>query len=199
MGVDAVNKLRAARSVQLTPDEVTQYHRLIQALARRSEADPPRAREMEVQLRQKYQSLTLSNGLGKAVYASYSDEQLLETLRQTADHVGHAPTQNEVFFLYRTYLKARFRSWPAALRAVGMRRLPAANLEQPDWDVVWMEEPEICAALQGVSRLQNELGYPPRKRDVTQAKLLCERFRSWENAIVAADAFQAWMAERRSE
>lgn len=54
------------------------------------------------------------------------------------------------------------------------------------------EEPEICGALEDVTRRRCRLGYPPRKRDVPQAKILCERFRSWENVIAAAEHFEKW-------
>lgn len=111
----------------------------------------------------RYHVLTLSDGLGRAVYLSYSDEELLDILRQTAQRLGQAPTQSDVFFLYRTYLKARFHTWPAALRKAGMRQMPAADLEMPDWASMEIEEPEVCANLQMVSRLQERVGIPTQK------------------------------------
>lgn len=141
-------------------------------------------------------SLSLSSGLGRAVYASYSDEALLDVLRASAARIGRAPTQSEVFSLYRIYLKARFGTWPAALRAAGMRRLPTPDLTMPDWERMLREEPGICGALRDVTVRRERLGYPPRKRDVSQAKVLCERFCSWENVIAAAESFQTWQKER---
>ena len=143
-----------------------------------------------------YQSFTLSSGIGKAIYASYSDQELLDVLREAAIRIGRAPTQGEIFFLYRIYLKARFGTWPAALRAAGMRRLPVPDLTIPDWEQMMLERPDICNALEDVTQRRCRLGYPPRKRDVPQAKVLCERFRSWENVIAAAEAFQTWQMER---
>lgn len=104
--------------------------------------------------------------------------------------------RRERFFLYRIYLKARFGTWPAALRAAGMRRLPVPDLTIPDWEQMLLERPDICNALEDVTQRRCRLGYPPRKRDVPQAKIHCERFRSWENVIAAAEAFQTWQMER---
>lgn len=144
-----------------------------------------------------YASLTLSSGLGRAVYNSYSDEDLLSIIHDTASRLGRAPTQNEVFSLYRIYLKARFGTWPAALRAAGMRQLPIPDLIMPDWAQLLTEEPDICRALEVVAGHRRRLGYPPRKRDILQAKTLCERFRSWENVIAAAESFEKWQEEGR--
>lgn len=59
------------------------------------------------------------------------------------------------------------------------------------------EEPELCGALEDVTRRRRRLGYPPRKRDVPQAKILCERFHSWENVIAAAEDFEKWQEARK--
>ncbi len=193
----AVSKRRMARPMSLTPEETDHYRRLIEELAEQAE-QALNTQQAEERMYKRYHFLTLSDGLGRAVCLGYSDEELLEILRQTARKLGRAPTQNEVFFLYRIYLKSRFRTWPAALRKAGMRQMPAADLEMPDWASMEAEEPEICAALQKVSLLQKRVGYPPRKREVPQAKILCERFGSWENTIAASDGFQKWLSERRS-
>ena len=201
-GVKTVSKRRQARPARLTPQEAERYRNIIRKWAQQA---PPEHTDRG-QLPMAYAALTLSSGLGRAVYASYSDEELLDILRDTAQRIGRAPTQNEVFSLYRIYLKARFGTWPGArfgtwpgaLRAAGMRRLPTPDLTMPDWAQVLAEEPEICSALEAVARHRCRLGYPPRKRDVPQAKLLCERFRAWENVIAAADSFQTWQEERRN-
>lgn len=190
--VRTVRRKRSARPAPLTEQETAQYRRLIDLLAHR-----PDALAAEDELRAQYQFLGLSGGVGKAVYASYSDAELLAALRRTAEGLGRPPAQHEVFFLYRIYLKNRFRTWPAALRAAGMRRMPAPDLIEPDWVRVLEEEPEVCRALEAVVHHRHRLGYPPRKRDVPQAKALCERFRSWENVIAAAESFEKWQGERR--
>lgn len=193
-----VSKRRQARPAKLTPQEAERYRNMIQQLAQQNPPEYMVSGDQEEELRAHYQTLTLSSSLGMAVYSSYSDRDLLDVLRDTASRIGRAPTQDEIFFLYRTYLKARFGTWPAALRAAGMRRLPTPDLIMPDWVQVMAEEPEICSALETVAHHRHRLGYPPRKRDVPQAKTLCERFRSWENVIAAAESFERWQEERRN-
>ena len=192
-GVKTVSKRRQARAARLTPQEAERYRNMIQKWAQQASLEHTDGDEQSMP----YTSLTLSGGLGRAVYESYSDEALLDILRDTAQRIGRVPTQSEVFSLYRIYLKARFGTWPAALRAAGMRRLPMPDLIMPDWAQVLAEEPEICSALEDVACRRCRRGYPPRKRDVPQAKLLCERFRAWENVIAAADSFQKWQEEGR--
>ena len=188
-----VSKRRQARPAILTPQEAERYRNMIQKWARQA---PPEHTDSGKE-RMPYASLTLSGGLGRAVYASYSDADLLAVLHDVASRLGRAPTQNEVFPLYRIYLKARFGTWPAALKAAGMRRLPMPDLIMPDWAQLLAKESEVCGALEAVAHYRHRIGYPPRKRDIPQAKTLCERFRSWENVIAAAESFEKWQEERR--
>lgn len=192
-GVTTVSRRRQARPARLTPQEAEQYRNMIQKWVRQALAEHAENGEKCIP----YASLTLSGGLGRAVYESYSDEDLLAVLHDAASRLGRAPTQDEVFSLYRIYLKARFGTWPAALKTAGMRRLPVPDLIMPDWAQLLAEEPEICGTLEDVAHHRRRLGYPPRKRDVLEAKTLCERFRSWENVIAAAESFEKWQEERR--
>lgn len=76
--------------------------------------------------------------------------------------------------------------------------LPPSTLGVIDWEKVQKEESEICAALELVSNMQDRLGYPPQKRKVNNAKMLCTRFRTWENVIAAAEEFREWKVARES-
>ncbi len=67
---------------------------------------------------------------GAALYASFTDEELLGMLRTAAAELGHVPSQKEIFCVYRAYIRRRFRNWPGALRAAGLkapRRTDAEN------------------------------------------------------------------------
>ena len=66
---------------------------------------------------------------GRALYASFSDEELLEVLRSSAERLGRNPTQKEVFCVYRRFLRDRFGNWPRALAAAGLRP-PAKAVEK---------------------------------------------------------------------
>ena len=188
-----MQKRRNARPIPLTAAEAAAYRKQIAAMA---DAWTPGDEEKEAAWRIAYPEFSMASGLGKAICASYSDAMLLEILRRTAEDLGHAPTKGEMFYLYRIYLKSRFRTWPAALHAAGMRQMPIPDLLMPDWVQMQREEPEVCEALQDVIDRNHRLGYPPRKRDIPQAKILCERFCSWENVIAAADSLEKWQKGR---
>jgi hypothetical protein len=58
---------------------------------------------------------------GDQLYASFTDEELLDRLRVAADELGHVPAQKEIFCVYRSYIRRRFTNWPTALRAAGLK------------------------------------------------------------------------------
>lgn len=57
----------------------------------------------------------------KKLYKSFSDEELLDILRNAAVDLGRAPYQKEIFCVYRIYIRRRFTNWPRALRAAGLK------------------------------------------------------------------------------
>ena len=63
---------------------------------------------------------------GRRLYRSFTDEELLDVLRQIARELGHTPSQKDVFCVYRSYIRRRFTNWPTALRAAGLK-LPKLN------------------------------------------------------------------------
>lgn len=58
---------------------------------------------------------------GKDLYESFSDEELLDLIRQEMNLLGRVPAQREVFCVYRDYIRRRFGNWVKALRAAGLR------------------------------------------------------------------------------
>jgi hypothetical protein len=58
---------------------------------------------------------------GRRLCDSYTNEELLDILRKAAAELGRAPTQKEVFCVYRSYIRRRFTNWPTALRAAGLK------------------------------------------------------------------------------
>jgi len=58
---------------------------------------------------------------GHVVYASYSDEELLDMLRAAAAELGRNPPQHQFFCVYRNFIRRRFGNWPKALEAAGLR------------------------------------------------------------------------------
>lgn len=67
-------------------------------------------------------TFSLSFPKGKQLYRSLSDEQLLHFITDIAKEIGHSPSQKEVFWVIREYIKLRFKKWPYALTAAGLSK-----------------------------------------------------------------------------
>lgn len=83
---------------------------------------------------------------GRAVYQSFSDQELLDILRRAAEELGHLPSQKEVFCVHRDYIRRRFKNWPTALRAAGLRPPKEAKEKKRT------EEVRVCAWTDGTTR-----------------------------------------------
>lgn len=62
-----------------------------------------------------------TNPAGRAIYKSFSDGELLAILNAAALELGRALKQNEIYCVYRQYIRLRFGNWPRALEAAGLR------------------------------------------------------------------------------
>lgn len=69
-----------------------------------------------------YQEYSLESRKGRQFYESLEDECLLRLLRERAKELDHSPSQKEVFWVLREYLRKRFGKWPYALEAAGLKR-----------------------------------------------------------------------------
>lgn len=58
---------------------------------------------------------------GRRLYDSFTDEELLDILRLADAELGHAPSQKEIFCVYRSFIRRRFTNWPTALRVAGLK------------------------------------------------------------------------------
>lgn len=74
-----------------------------------------------------YQNYSMRTERGKVFYRSLSDEQLLTVLKDRALTLGHSPAQKEVFWVWRVYIKARFKKWPYALKTAGLSKSAGKN------------------------------------------------------------------------
>mgnify|MGYP000882020548 CR=1 FL=1 len=57
----------------------------------------------------------------RPLYKSYSDEELLDILRSATAELGRLPMQKEIFCVYRSFIRRRFKNWSMALRAAGLK------------------------------------------------------------------------------
>ena len=101
------------RVPELSREEIDRYHRTIRELA---SSDMP-----ESEVRRVYRDYFPDKPLGRAICESYRRSELAGILAQRAEELGNAPAQNQVFPLYRTYIKRQFGTWPNALREAGLR------------------------------------------------------------------------------
>lgn len=173
------------RPPQLTPEETRHYQQVVKELA---EEGVPQER-----LRQEYREYAPDKPLGRAICESYPLEALTDILSERAEELGRAPVQREIFPLYRAYLKRRFGTWPAALRAAGLRPGLETQPVEEDWTKVLTETPEVGRALLHLAEQWMTCGVPPLRREVQQERLLRARFEDWSAVLSAAKSLDSWL------
>lgn len=67
----------------------------------------------------------------EALYRSFTDEELLDMLRWKADELGRNPSQKDIFCVYRMYIRRRFKNWPRAMLAAGLKK-PKQKVQRED-------------------------------------------------------------------
>lgn len=51
----------------------------------------------------------------------FSDDEIISMLTERKNALGKIPSQKEIFPVYRYFIRKRFRNWPTALRAAGLK------------------------------------------------------------------------------
>lgn len=160
----------------LTEGELRRRRQELHALVGRLEAEP-RGKEAI--------RYGLDGPQGRQLYESCSDQELLALLRERAGDLGRSPAQNEVHWTCRTYLRARFKNWPNALRAAGLSRSAGRcgkGLEQ-----VRAEEEEAGRLLEQVRAARQTLGRMPHPSDLPEVlRGLRHRYKTWGEVLTAA-------------
>ena len=175
------------RVPELSREEIDRYHCAIRELA---SSDMP-----ESEVRQVYRDYFPDNPLGRAICESYRRSELAGILVQRVEELGSAPAQNQVFPLYRTYIKRQFGTWPNALREAGLRYgLQPRSPEISDWAAFLEEDPATGFALLALAERERSLGRLPTQKDAEDgSRALRERFGDWETALGAAHELDAWL------
>ncbi len=138
-------------------------------------------RESEV-----WQNYAMSSPQGKCIYRSFSDEELLEYLRNTARELNHSPTQGEVFWVLRDYIKQRFGKWPYALRAAGLST--SAGKGGKSLEKIEEERAEKEALISLMREKALILGRIPHPVDMPESEAeFRKHFNSWNAVIKAAE------------
>lgn len=133
-----------------------------------------------------YQKFALSTISGKKLYQSLPDEYLLAILTNLAKSRGHSPSQKEIFWVYREYIKLRFQKWPYALKKAGL--CTAAGKCGKSLDDFVEENNRIRYLLKLVCDKTCELGRLPHQKDMPEiSEELKKYFTTWHDVLVAAD------------
>lgn len=169
----------------LTPQEVCYYQQVVESLAKEGIS--------EAYLRQEYRDYAPDKPLGRAICESYSIQELAAILTERAKELGRTPTQQDIFPLYRAYLKRRFGTWPAALRAAGLRYGMEKQSVTADWMAVLIQQPEAGWALLALSERWVTCGVPPLRREIPEAELLRTHFGAWNQVLMAAKTLDQWL------
>ncbi|NBH61933.1 hypothetical protein D1155_09755 [Anaerotruncus sp. 80] len=132
-----------------------------------------------------WKNYALASPDGKCVYQSFSDEELLAYLRRLASELGYGPTQGEVFWVLKDYIKQRFGKWPYALRAAGLSASAGKGgktMEQMEKERLHKEK-----LLDMVREKALELGKIPHPRDLPEVCREIKKYYSgWTSVIKAA-------------
>ena len=117
---------------RLTKRQIGEYKQWIAELA--EEAGQPGG-DPDVCDREVWAYFDPRGAVGVQIYQSFSDEELIATLFPTMDHPGHKPRFEEVYIVYRRYLKLRFGGLEAAKRKARTRYKQIRDEQKwpPDW------------------------------------------------------------------
>lgn len=140
-----------------------------------------------------WKAFSLDSKAGQKFYETLSDEELLDVLRIYAKKFGRSPAQKEVYWIWRTYIKKRFRKWPYALEAAGLSKAAGRNgktLQQKK-----IEDEEYEKILEEVRRKAKELCRKPHPKDMPEiCEFLKKHTDTWnqvlEDAKLTSDFFE---------
>lgn len=126
-------------------------------------------------------------GLGN----NYSDAELLDILKESADRLGHSPAQKEVFWIYRNFIKQRFQKWPYALKRAGLGK--SAGRDGVTLEQMQKEREEFETIMEQIRREATRLGRPPHMAEMNDVvPKLAQRFTNWAEVLEAAGVNRFW-------
>lgn len=151
------------------------------------------APESDAEIHQMY---SLSSPAGLAFYNELTDEMLLKVLRECAKTLGTSPSQREIYWVWRDYIKQRFKKWPNALKAAGLPTSAGKNgmsLNSFEKDREYIQQ-----QLESVKAKAIAIGRIPHPQDCPDiCKNLQKYMRSWGQVIRAA-GIQEYLFDQQS-
>lgn len=171
------------KNKQFSENEIKELYERIKKLSSSCLEDNLNNRDNESE---EWRTFSLETKSGREICNSLSDDQLLSLLYEKAEFFGRSPSQNEVFWVCRDYIKLRFEKWPYALRAAGLptstgnggKTLERFRIEQKEIEV-FLKEVRVKAM---------ELGRLPHPKDLPDVhKGMKKYMRTWGEVISAAN------------
>ena len=128
----------------------------------------------------------------------YSDAELLEYLKKTADRLGHSPAQKEIDPELRLLIKQRFGKWPYALQRAGLSK--SAGKDGISVEQMEEERRQFEEAMARIRELTEELGRLPEMDELgDMVPYLKMRFATWAEVLKASGVDQGWSHETSVE
>lgn len=123
---------------------------------------------------QLWRTYSISTKIGKQVYISFTDIALLQYLREYSRIINHSPSQKEVYWVMREYIKKRFDKWPYALKKAGLSSSAGNGGKSVDRQT--KENAHIKSLLEEVNRKSIQLGQIPHPKDLPE---ICQELRKY--------------------
>ncbi len=138
---------------------------------------------------------SLRSKQGKLIYQTFTDGEILSVLKRAAQVLDHSPSQKEILWVFREYVKMRFKKWPYALEQAGLSRgagRGGRSLKEGE-----KERQKKKQVLNLLKEKALELGYIPHPHQCSQlARELSKYYTSWGKAIQAAGVLDLQHTER---
>lgn len=129
-----------------------------------------------------YRNYSLQTEKGRAFYESLSDEFLLGVLRNKAAGLGRSPSQKEMIWVWRLYIRTRFKKWPYALKAAGLSK--AAGRDGVSFQKHQREKEEYLQLFPLIQDKAVKLCRIPHPREVPEIEKALARYGvSWADFI----------------
>lgn len=129
--------------------------------------------------------------IGKAIYESFSDEELCGYIRKRAKELNHVPTQKEVYWIYHMYIKHRFGNWPKALKTSVCST--KAGSGGHDYKTIEEREKHCDEMLKKIKEKADELNRPPHLAEMKDCiEGLKYKFDTWSQVLEAAGVNKQW-------
>ena len=179
----------------LTMEQIKRHRVLLGELSSKPFADGETQREAERRLIAQWRDFVPDKAIGRQICESFTDEELIAILQDAFARLGRAPVQNDIFCFYRTYVKHRFITWSAALKAAGLSRALDHRIDRltaAEYEKIEREERQVYILLIRLSERWTELGYPPGRKEFSESETLKQRFGNWSTALHAAEGLELW-------